>query len=72
MYLTYHHFIEVNEFRDEARKSLEDLLTKELDEIAMDNKANDTRSVAEVAVSMQSEWDAFEAELGVTRGESAE
>jgi len=63
----YAYFLSVTEFRDEARKSLEGILTMDLADIVT-GSISDNRPVSEIAVSMSSDWDAFEAELGLTRG----
>lgn len=62
----YWHFIDVDEFRDEARKSLESLLTLDIDELRT-APVDDKRPVNEIAADMTSEWDDFEAALGLTR-----
>lgn len=64
----YWHIIDVTEFRDEARKSLESLLTMNVEElVAQQATVVDDRPVSEIAASMGTDWDAFEASLGMTR-----
>jgi hypothetical protein len=68
LYWAYYYLVNLNEFRQGARKSMEDFLTLPLDElIAQDKAQKATASFEEALPELMTELELWESEIGVTR-----